>query len=310
MEPFINIDLPDLSGRAAVVTGASSGLGLIVARELAAQGAHVVMAVRNPAKGREAAARMSGSPEIRRLDLADLKSVRAFAAGLDGPIGLLINNAGVMNTPLDRTADGFELQFGINHLGHFALTNLLLPRLTGRVVTVASNGHRSGSLDFEDLQWERRPYRPMRAYGRSKLANLLFTAELQRRLTEAGSSVLSTAAHPGMASTNLLGTPSSRLGAAWQRVAHRLAQSAEDGALPTLYAAVADIPGNSYIGPSGLLQGSGPPTIVTRSRRAQDTDAGRRLWDASEELTGVEFPALADHGWPGPATLPEPQLDA
>ncbi|MFK5689421.1 oxidoreductase [Ornithinimicrobium sp. LYQ92] len=292
MAPFSLADIPSLTGRTAVVTGANSGLGRATARALAAKGARVVLAVRDRVKGREAAATMTGDLHVRRLDLADLASVRAFAEGLDGPVDLLINNAGLMVPPLGRTADGFELQFGTNHLGHFALTNLLLPTLTGRVVTVSSNGHRAGSIDFEDLQWERRPYRAARAYGQSKLANLLFTAELQRRLNEAGSSVLATAAHPGMASTNLLRPPGTRprREAMQRRVAHLLAQSDDDGSLPTLYAAVADIPGNSYVGPSGFLQGRGAPTLVSRSRQARDGDLARRLWTVSEQLTGVIFP--------------------
>jgi NAD(P)-dependent dehydrogenase (short-subunit alcohol dehydrogenase family) len=292
MATFAPPDLPNMAGRTAIVTGANSGLGSITARVLAANGAHVVVAVRDLAKGREAVATMTGDLEARRLDLADLASVRSFAEGFSEPIDLLINNAGVMIPPLGRTADGFELQFGTNHLGHFALTNLLLPAITGRVVTVSSNGHRAGSIDFTDLNWEHRPYRATRAYGQSKLANLLFTAELQRRLTETGSPVLATAAHPGMASTNLLRPPGRRprIEAFQERIAHLLAQSDEDGAQPTLYAATADIPGNSYAGPSGFLQGRGAPKLVSRSRSARDSDLARRLWAASEQLTGVTFP--------------------
>ncbi|GAA1187330.1 oxidoreductase [Nesterenkonia xinjiangensis] len=250
-----------------------------------------MVAVRDLAKGREAVATMNGALDVHRLDLADLASVRTFAEDLDGPIDLLINNAGLMAPPLGRTADGFEVQFGTNHLGHFALTNLLLPRISERVVTVSSNGHRAGSIDFEDLNWEHRPYRAASAYGQSKLANLLFTAELQRRLTEVGSPVLATAAHPGMASTNLLRPPGKRprLEAIQRRIAHLLAQSDDNGALPSLNAAVADIPGNSYVGPSGFLQGRGAPKLVTRSRKARDGDLARRLWTASEQLTGVAF---------------------
>jgi NAD(P)-dependent dehydrogenase (short-subunit alcohol dehydrogenase family) len=292
MTSFSLADVPDMTGRTAVVTGANSGLGRVTARALAAAGARVVMAVRDPAKGREAAATMSGDLDVRRLDLADLASVRAFAEALDEPVDLLINNAGLMVPPLGRTVDGFELQLGTNHLGHFALTNLLLPAVRERVVTVSSNGHRAGSIDFEDLNWERRPYRATRAYGQSKLANLLFTAELHRRLTAVGSPVLATAAHPGLASTNLLRPPGSRprLEAIQQQIAHLMAQSDEDGALPTLYAAVADVPGNSYAGPSGFLQGRGAPRLVSRSRKAADGDVARRLWTASERLTGVTFP--------------------
>ena len=199
--PISNI--PDQTGRTAIVTGSNSGIGRAAAAALAAKGAHVVLAVRNLDKGRAAAAAMSGSTEVRELDLASLDSIRAFAAAWDGEIDLLINNAGIMIPPLTRTADGFELQFGTNHLGHFALTNLLLEHVTGRVVTVSSGAHMWGQIDFDDLNWERRPYKAWRAYGQSKLANLLFCAELQRRLSAAGSTVLSNAAHPGYASTNL-----------------------------------------------------------------------------------------------------------
>jgi NAD(P)-dependent dehydrogenase (short-subunit alcohol dehydrogenase family) len=197
MPAFTTSDIPDLSGQTAIVTGANSGIGQAAAAALASAGARVVLAVRDAGKGEAAAAAMPGTTEVRPLDLASLDSVRAFAADWHGDIHLLINNAGVMIPPLTRTADGFELQFGTNHLGHFALTNLLLPQVTGRVVTVSSDAHRSGAIDFDDLNWERRRYRPWRAYAQSKLSNLLFTSELQRRLAQAGSPVKATAAHPG-----------------------------------------------------------------------------------------------------------------
>ena len=197
-------DLPDMTGRTVVVTGANSGLGAIAARELAGAGARVVLAVRDTKRGEAAAATMPGDTEVRALDLADLSSVRAFADGWDGPLDVLINNAGVMAIPERRTADGFEMQFGTNHLGPFALTNLLLPRITDRVVTVASDAHRIGKIKFDDLNAERR-YGRWSAYGQSKLANLLFTLELQRRLEAAGSAVSAHAAHPGYAATNLQG---------------------------------------------------------------------------------------------------------
>ncbi|MEV0033963.1 oxidoreductase [Nocardia sp. NPDC050793] len=227
----------------------------------------------------------------------DLSSIRAFAEQVTEPVDVLVNNAGVMIPPLSRTADGFELQFGTNHLGHFALTNLLLPRIRDRVVTVSSNGHRASSIDFDDLNWERKSYRAMAAYGQSKLANLLFTTELQRRLTAAGSPVIATAAHPGMAATNLLRFDGgSRIRYRIQKsVADLFAQSDDDGALPTLFAAVADIPGDSYVGPSGFLQGRGAPHLVGRAAKARDTDSARRLWKVSEELTGVAFPWRAPH---------------
>jgi NAD(P)-dependent dehydrogenase (short-subunit alcohol dehydrogenase family) len=283
--------LPDLSGRTAIVTGANSGIGRAAASALAGAGARVVLAVRNTDKGEAAAAGMPGETEVRRLDLASLDAVRAFASAWDGPISLLINNAGIMIPPLSRTQDGFELQFGTNHLGHFALTNLLLPEVTDRVVTVSSTGHRMGTIDFEDLNWERKPYRAWRAYGQSKLANLLFTAELQRRLTEAGSRVTATAAHPGYAATNLQFSSGHRVVDLVSMVGNRvLAQDETGGALPTLYAATADVPANSFAGPSGFMEQRGPAELVGRSAAAQDMDVARRLWDVSEQLTGVRFP--------------------
>lgn len=292
MTTFTAADVPSLAGRTVVITGANSGIGRVAASVFAARGARTVLAVRDVQRGRAAAADMTGQVEVARLDLADLASVRAFADGLDGPVDLLVNNAGVMIPPLTRTADGFELQLGTNHLGHFALTNLLLPRVTGRVVTVSSSGHRVGAIDFDDLNWTRRPYRPMAAYAQSKLANLLFTAELHRRLAAAGSSVLAMAVHPGMAATNLL-RANDRPGARTRvrdAFTNVFAQSEEGGALPTLYAAVADLPGGSYAGPGGLLQGRGAPKPVGRSAGAQDAAVAARLWEVSEELTGTAWP--------------------
>jgi NAD(P)-dependent dehydrogenase (short-subunit alcohol dehydrogenase family) len=284
-----------MNGRTVIVTGANSGIGRVAARALAGAGAHVVLAVRNLDKGHAAAAAMPGHTEVRRLDLADLASVRAFAADWGtAEISVLINNAGIMAPPLTRTVDGFELQFGTNHLGHFALTNLLLEHVTGRVVNVASGAHRMGRIDFDDLNWEHRRYRRWGAYAQSKLANLLFTAELQRRLTAVGSEVLATAAHPGYAATNLQSHTDSRSQHVLMVLTNRLvAQDEEAGALPTLYAAVADIPGNSYAGPDGFLEGRGAPKRVGRSAAAKDPDAARRLWDVSEQLTGVVFPLQA-----------------
>jgi NAD(P)-dependent dehydrogenase (short-subunit alcohol dehydrogenase family) len=280
-----------MSGRNVIVTGANSGIGRAAASALAGAGAHVVLAVRNTDKGQAAAASMLGDTEVRQLDLASLASVREFASAWEGDIDLLINNAGVMAPPLGRTAEGFELQFGTNHLGHFALTNLLLEHVTGRVVTVASGAHRMGSIDLDDLNWERKRYSAWRAYGQSKLANLLFTAELQRRLSAAGSSVLATAAHPGYAATNLQFHSGSRALESIMVLGNRvLAQDEQAGALPTLYAAVADVPSNSFSGPDGLMEMRGKPKLVGRSKAAKDADVARRLWDASEELTGVRFP--------------------
>jgi NAD(P)-dependent dehydrogenase (short-subunit alcohol dehydrogenase family) len=290
MIPFGVQDLPDMTGRSVIVTGANSGIGRAAARAFAGAGARVVLAVRDTGKGEAAAAAMPGTTEVRRLDLASLASIREFADGWSGPLDLLVNNAGVMVPPLSRTAEGFELQFGTNHLGHFALTNLLLPDVTGRVVTVSSTGHRLGTIDFDDLNWERKPYKPWRAYGQSKLANLLFTAELQRRLTEAGSPVLATAAHPGYAATNLQFHSGRRVNEIVSRIGNRLiAQDEDGGALPTLYAAVADVPPAAFAGPGGFLEQRGAPKLVGRSGAALDAGVARRLWDVSEELTGVRF---------------------
>jgi NAD(P)-dependent dehydrogenase (short-subunit alcohol dehydrogenase family) len=294
MTTWSTTDIPDLTGRTAVVTGANSGIGRAAARALAGAGARVVLAVRDTAKGRDAAATMPGATEVRALDLASLASVREFAAGWEGDLDLLINNAGVMATPFARTTDGFELQFGTNHLGHFALTNLLLQHVTGRVVTVSSTAHRVGRIDLDDLNWEHKPYRAWRAYGQSKLANLLFTAELQRRLTAVGSPVLATAAHPGYAATNLQFHSGRRALDIGSWVANRLiAQDEDGGALPTLYAATADIPGDSFAGPGGFMEQRGAPKLVGRTEAARDTAVARRLWDASEELTGARFPLSA-----------------
>ncbi|SNS40734.1 NADP-dependent 3-hydroxy acid dehydrogenase YdfG [Geodermatophilus saharensis] len=288
-----SIPIPSQAGRTAVVTGATSGLGLATARALADAGARVVLAVRDVARGEAAAADLAGEVEVRRLDLADLASVREFAAGWSGPLDLLVNNAGIMMVPEGRTADGFELQFGTNHLGHFALTVQLLRHVTDRVVTVSSTAHRVGSIDLTDLNWERRAYSPERAYGQSKLANLLFTLELQRRLTAAGSPVRSMAAHPGWAATELQGRTGNRVKHAAMALGNRvIAQSAAQGALPTVFVATADLPGGSYAGPDGAFEVRGEPTLVGRTRAASDPDLAARLWAASAELTGVDLPAV------------------
>ncbi len=281
-----------MTGKTAILTGASSGIGLATARALAASGAHVVLAVRSTGRGQAAAATMPGSTEVRELDLASLDSVRAFATGWDGPVDLLINNAGVGGRSLARTADGFEMVLGTNHLGHFALTGLLLPHVTGRIVTVASQAERFARLDLDDLNWQRRPYQPSRAYNDSKLANLLFTAELQRRLTAAGSGVLANAAHPGLVATDIYHHNGPRRPAdlIWAVVNWLAAQSPEQGALPTLYAATANIPGGSFAGPSHLAHMRGAPQLIARSAAAQDPNLAGRLWAASEHLTGVRFP--------------------
>ncbi|WP_440555990.1 oxidoreductase [Streptomyces sp. SCPE 10] len=284
-------DLPGLTGITAVVTGANSGVGRSTARALAAAGARVVLAVRDPEKGRRAAAAMPGTTEVRHLDLADLASVRAFAAAWNGPIDLLVNNAGISAHSLTRTADGFEATFGVNHLGHFALTNLLLEHLTGRVVTVASQAERMAQLDLDDLGWEHRPFRQSRAYNDSKLANLLFTAELQRRLTAAGSPVLAHAAHPGLVATGIYQPGIRRLAdVPWKAAVALLAQKPDQGALPVLYAAVEDLPGNSFTGPGRLAHMRGAPRLIPRSATAQDPELAARLWEISERLTRATSP--------------------
>ena len=285
-------EIPDLAGTTVVITGANSGLGLETAKQLAAHGAHIVMAVRNAAKGTEAARQVSGEPDVRSLDLSSLDSVRAFAADWgEEPIDILINNAGVMYTPPSRTADGFELQIGTNHLGHFALTNLLLPQIRRRVVTVASNAHKGGKIDLDDLNWERRSYNFIGAYNQSKLANLLFTSELQRKLAGAGSPVIATAAHPGYSATNLTANSGSAIKGFIMSLGDRfLAQSAAKGAEPTVCAAVLDVPGDTYFGPDGWGEWRGEPKIVGRTKAARDTVTAAALWSLSEQLTGVSFP--------------------
>jgi NAD(P)-dependent dehydrogenase (short-subunit alcohol dehydrogenase family) len=301
-------DIPDQSGRVAVVTGANSGLGLVTARELAWAGAEVVMACRNTEKGDAAAGEIraavpSAAVRVQRLDLGDLTSVREFAqrfAADHERLDILVNNAGIMAPPRRLTADGFESQFGTNHLGHFALTGELLSLLLAspepRVVTLSSGAHRMGRIRFSNLQGERH-YVSWLAYGQSKLANLMFAFELQRRAGDAGASLRSLAAHPGYSRTNLQFAAPPVYERAVMAVTNLLvAQSAEMGALPTLYAAtVPDLPGGSFVGPDGLFEGRGYPQIVTAAQRAYDQTIWRRLWEVSEELTGVryEFPAAA-----------------
>jgi len=298
-------DIPDLTGRTAIVTGANSGIGLVTAEELAAHGAQVTLAVRDVQRGRTAADQIrsrypQAHVEIGNCDLANLTSVRDFASvwvdqhsqGLD----LLINNAGVMAIPRRESADGFEMQLATNHLGHFALTGLLLGTISdkGRIVNVSSGAHRMGRMKFDDLMGERR-YSPWSAYGQSKLANLLFTNELSRRLSQEGSSVLALAAHPGYAATNLQSVgptmSGSKVQGALTSLANRLiAQSPEMGALPTLYAAVQPgLSGGDYIGPSGLGETRGHPRSVGMSAAARDPLDAKRLWDVSEDLTGVRY---------------------
>jgi len=302
--------MPSQAGRVAVVTGATSGLGAVTARELAHAGAHVVLAVRDVRRGEEVARGIGRGAEVVRLDLGELESVRAGAGEITHRherVDVLVNNAGVMAPPRRReTADGFELQLGTNHLGHFALTGLVLDSLLAatapRVVTVASAAHRMGRIEFDDLQGER-GYSPWARYGQSKLANLLFCFELQRRCDAAGVPLRSLAAHPGFAATGLQtagplmgsgGLAGAAKGLALRAANVVVAQSDEQGALPSLYAAtVPDLPGGAYVGPGGPGEMRGPPRPVGTSPAARDEELARRLWEVSEQLTGVGFDALA-----------------
>ncbi|NUP02525.1 MAG: SDR family NAD(P)-dependent oxidoreductase [Nonomuraea sp.] len=287
MTPWTPADIPDLTGRTAVVTGASSGIGLPTARELARHGARVILAVRSADRGSAAVAEIrravpDADVEHRPLDLADQSSVRRFAATVDA-VDLLINNAGIGMIPRRETADGWEMQFGTNHLGHFALTGLLLPLLlsrpSARVVTVSSDAHAMGRLDFDDLGLER-GYGRMRAYGRSKLANLLFTLELQRRARKAGTDLTSLASHPGATATRIV-----KLGPL-QPLLGLFLRSADAGAAPSLYAATSPgLTGGEFVGP-GLK-------LLTPSETARSEEVAARLWEASTQLTGVRFEEIA-----------------
>ena len=284
-------DIPPQDGRRFVITGANSGIGEQLAIALTGAGAQVTMACRNVDKGRAVAGRIGPAATVVPLDLADLRSVRDFADGFDGA-EVLINNAGVMAVPLQRTRDGFEMQIGTNHLGHFALTGLILPRLTERVVTVSSLAHRWARLDLDDISWERRRYNRWIAYGDSKLANLMFGLELGDRLAAAGSPVRSVLAHPGYATTGLLTHTEAVLGPVF-RLADlvRVSQPAAAGALPPLYAATSpDAEPNAFYGPDKLWGLRGAPTRTGYRKAAGNAALRRRLWAESETLTGVKFP--------------------
>jgi NAD(P)-dependent dehydrogenase (short-subunit alcohol dehydrogenase family) len=306
MAPWTAQDIPDQAGRTHVVTGANSGIGYRAAVALARGGAHVVLACRSAERGEAALRRLrseapGASAALELLDLADLDSVRAFAGRLEA-VDVLVNNAGVMALPRRRTAQGFEMQLGTNHLGHFALTGLVLDRLldgrgpdgTPRVVTISSNAHRMGRVNFDNLDGDRRYFR-WAAYGQAKLANLLFALELQRRADAAGARLVSTAAHPGYAATNLQYQASRETGNPLDRALNAvlnavLAQSDAMGALPTLYAAtVPDLPGGAYVGPDGPGEFRGHPRLTAPNGRARDPEVARRLWEVSEELTGVAY---------------------
>lgn len=283
MAKWTTADMPSMAGRTVVVTGASSGLGLIAAREFARVGARVVLAVRNPSKGEQVAAAMSGEVEVARLDVSDLSSVREFAAAWSGPLDVLINNAGVMDVPASRTRDGLDTQTATNAFGPLLLTELLLPHITDRIVWVTSQLHRMGHLNLRDLNWETRPYKGMAAYNDSKLQVVLFSLELQRRLTEQGSSVRSILAHPGIATTSLAAHSSSN---AINRFSFFL-NDPEHGALPLLFAATQDLPGNAYVGPDGLGSIKGYPTVRKPARAGLDAEAARDLYRTVSGKVGL-----------------------
>ena len=303
MSHFTQTDIADQRGKTIIVTGANSGIGFAAATHLARAGAHVVLACRSEQRGTDALERLRGelpdaSIELRLLDLGDLASVRAFADGVRrdfDQLHVLVNNAGIMFPPFARTKDGFESQFGVNHLGHFALTGLLLPLLDAtegaRVVTVSSVAHKLGGLDLEDPHFEARRYSKLKSYGQSKLANLLFTYELQRRLEAAGSGVQAMAVHPGWTATNLQDETG------WIRFLNPLfAMPPAQGSLPTVFAAVAEeAKGGRYYGPHGAFEWRGYPVEVGSTKASHDEAVASRLWSLSEDATGVtfEFPAEA-----------------
>ena len=289
-------NISDQKGKVVIVTGSSSGLGYETAKVLANKNATVIVAVRNEAKGNAAVESIkvenpNTDIQVMLLDLSNLESIHEFTENFKrrfNKLDLLINNAGVMNPPYTKTKDGFELQFGTNHLGHFALTGLLIDLIkktpSSRIVNVSSTAHKIGKLNFDDLNWETRPYKKMRSYGDSKLANLYFSKELQRRLNEESSGVIVASAHPGASSTPLTRH------SLFFRILSLIVQSSEMGALPTLYAAVGpDIQGNDYIGPGGFQETRGYPKKVEPAEHAKDDDVAAKLWDVSEKMTGVSY---------------------
>ena len=284
-----------MTGKTFIVTGATTGLGKATADAVARAGAHVVLAVRSHAKGQAVAKAIAGDTEVRELDLSSLSSVHAFASSWQGPIDVLINNAA--RSPKPAPPDGFELQFGTNHLGHFALTNLLLPQIRGRIVTLSSDFHRGAKLNLDDPNWRRRRYNSSQAYKDSKLANLLFARELHRQLSACDSQILSVAAHPGVVRTGLFGHVAGASGL-WLDIGSRIVgHTVDQGILPTLFAATQDVPGGTFIGPKGFQQLRGFPGIVKSSKNGTNEELGQRLWQLSESLTGARL----DCGTPRPA---------
>ncbi|MBF4998056.1 SDR family NAD(P)-dependent oxidoreductase [Nocardia sp. BSTN01] len=284
MTTWTGNQLPDMKGRTVVITGAGRGLGLITARELAGAGAHVVLGVRDVHKGRRAVADIPGTFDVRPLDVADLGSLRAFADAWSGDLDILINNAGVMDIPAARTADGLDQQTTTNYTGPFALTNMLLEHITDRVVHVTSQLHRLGKIDLADLDWRTRTYNGMAAYQASKLAVVLFSLELQRRLAAEGSPVRSVLASPGIARTSLAAhSPANII----NRLTF-LTNSPERGALSVLYAATQDVPGNSYVGPDGPGGVRGFPAVGRQGKAGLDEEMAAQLWNATSELLGIQ----------------------
>jgi NAD(P)-dependent dehydrogenase (short-subunit alcohol dehydrogenase family) len=280
----------DVAGRTILITGSTSGIGRATAAAVAARGARVVLAVRDTDKGRRVVADLPGAADrhvVRELDLADLGSVRRFADETTEDIDVLVNNAGVSSPTLRRTVDGFESQFGTNHLGHFLLTTLLLPRITSRVVTVSSQAERMGKLDLADLDWTRRGYAASRAYADSKLANLVFTLELDRRLRQAGSPVRALAAHPGLVVTGIYDRPAGTRPGPWDVVLPLLGQGPDKGALPLLLAITGDLPGGTFTGPEHMFHMRGGAQVIRASAAAKDPALQTGLWAASEDMTRV-----------------------
>jgi len=294
MTKWTAADLPDLTGRTAVITGASGGLGLITSREIARAGARVVLAVRTVSRGERAARTMPGRTEVRQLDVASLESVRRFAGEWTGDIDILMNNAGIMQVPLAYTADGLESHAATNYFGPFTLTNLLLPHVTDRVITVSSQLHRRGHVRPGDLNWKARRYNATAAYCDSKLDVTVFALELNRQLAASASPVRSIVAHPGIAATNLVAHVGGVPGLV-NRAMRFMVNDAEHGALPILYAASQDIPGGSYVGPDGPGSIKGYPAVRKPSRAASDPGNARALWDATAAITGIgaQLPAAA-----------------
>lgn len=279
-------DIGPQNGKTVLITGASSGLGLASAKVMNEKGARVIAAVRNLQKAREV---LGHDIEIRELNLSELSSVKKFANELNEDIDILINNAGVMAIPLARNSQGHEMQFATNHLGHFVLTGLILDRVKDRVISVSSIMHKMGEINFDDINSETK-YNKWTAYGQSKLANLLFTLQLDKYIKDVNSNIKALAVHPGYSDTNLQANSSRGKKSAAMALANKLfAQSAEQGALPTLFAATQNLPSNSYVGPDGLFESKGYPKLVGRSKKAKDYMVAEKLWKLSEELTGIKF---------------------